>query len=418
MFIELVEEVQQLDDGALDARLRRLEVDTRRLEAERAAMLAERERRSSGRADGFRSTVAWARGVLFWSNAECRARMQLVRLIEAFPEVGEALLDGSIPVANADAIARGWANPRVRERFGEFIGEFLNQAERREHDDFKLFVERYVMLADVDGAHRDREQIHENRKADFVEFQGQGTLVAQWGDADTAINQPIFETFVQAEWDADWAWTVEQYGDDATVAQMPRTNAQRRADALSAIMRRAAGAPKGASGAGPKVVANVHIDWQNFQDLLAWAGLFPDRVRDPFAQADTLVQQWRCDTTDGQLIDPIAVLRSALEGYVRFVVLDDHGVPIRWGRERRLFQGAARDAVMTLSTRCTHPGCRVPTSRTEADHLTPWAEGGTTDPSNGAPRCRTHNRLRNQGLAAGRDRWGWHTYRPDGTEIC
>ena len=85
-------------------------------------------------------------------------------------------------------------------------------------------------------------------------------------------NQPIFDRFVQAEWDADWAWTVDRYGDEATIAQMPRTNAQRRADALSAIMRRAAGAPKGASGTGPKVVANVHIDWQNFQDLLAWAG--------------------------------------------------------------------------------------------------------------------------------------------------
>ena len=173
----------------------------------------------------------------------------------------------------------------MRDRFGEFVGEFLNQAVALEHDDFRLVVERFVLLADVDGAHRDREQIHENRTADFVEFQGQGTLVVRWGDADTAINKAIFERFVQAEWDADWAVTVERYGDTATVGLMPRSDAQRRADAVSAIMRRAAGA---AAGKGARIVANVHIDWQNYQDLLAWGGLFPERVRDPFEQADTL----------------------------------------------------------------------------------------------------------------------------------
>ena len=271
------------------------------------------------------------------------------------------------------------------------------------------------MLGDVDGAHRDREQSHTNRNAHFFEFQGQGTLVAQWGDVDTALNQPIFDRFVQAEWESDWAWTVEQHGEGAAVALMPRTDAQRRADAMSAIIRRAGST---ATTKGARVVTNIHVDWQNYQDLLAWAAVFPERAVDPFEHADTLVAQWRCETGDGMLIDPVAVLRASLEGYVRFVILNDQGVPIRWGRERRLFQGPARDAVMSLSPRCTHPGCRVPASRSEADHLRPWADGGHTEPSNGGPKCGGHNLFRTRGYASSRDRFGWHTYRPDGTEIC
>ena len=72
---------------------------------------------------------------------------------------------------------------------------------------------------------------------------------------------------------------------------------------------------------------------------------------------------------------------------------------------------------MSLACRCTAPGCRVPASRSEADHLEPWSEGGRTDPDNGGPRCSRHNRLRNLGLRATRTRHGWHTFRPDGTEI-
>ena len=330
---------------------------------------------------------------------KCKARTQLARLVEAFAEVGEALLDGSISVANAEVIARAWANPRVHERFAGLLGHFLTQASRLEHDDFKLVVERFVLLADVDGTHRDRELNHENRDANFTEFQGQGTLIGQFGDLDTATNKDVFDKFVQAEWDADSAWAVATHGDDA----------------LSAMIRRAGSVPAGKPG---KVVTNIAIDWQSFQDLMARANLFPEREVDPFEQAETLVSQWRCETFDGQLLDPEAVLRAALEGYVRFVVLDDEGVPIRWGRERRLFEGAALDAVMSLSPRCTHPGCRVPASRSQADHMKPWAEGGTTDPSNGGPKSARHNLLRNKGFPATRDRWGWHTYRPDGTEIC
>ena len=105
-------------------------------------------------------------------------------------------------------------------------------------------------------------------------------------------------------------------------------------------------------------------------------------------------------------------------GGIRQICSGVGGTPTQWGRKRRLFEGAARDAVRSLFPRCTHPGCRVRTKRTHTDHTLDYAKGGTTDPANGNPRCRRHNQAKNQGYTVHRDALGeWHTYRPDGTEI-
>ena len=201
----------------------------------------------------------------------------------------------------------------------------------------------------------------------------------------------------------------------ASPSLMPRTQAQRAADAVTAIFQRAAAAPPGSKR--PNRWATCMSTGTPSSDWMIEHGLFPERAVD-LRRPDPSVSKLRCETDDGVLIDPDTVLQVLLHGYVRFVIHDDEGVPIHWGRERRLFTGAAREAVMSLSHRCTHPGCSVGSSRSEADHRTPWSDGGTTDPHNGGPRCRRHNRLRNHGFTVHRDRHGhWHTYRPDGTEI-
>lgn len=73
---------------------------------------------------------------------------------------------------------------------------------------------------------------------------------------------------------------------------------------------------------------------------------------------------------------------------------------------------------MSLSPRCTHPGCLVRTSRCQADHTIEHSKGGFTDPDNGGPKCLRHNLIKNTGYSVHRDRRGyWHTYRPDGSEV-
>jgi hypothetical protein len=115
-----------------------------------------------------------------------------------------------------------------------------------------------------------------------------------------------------------------------------------------------------------------------------------------------------CETTDGFAIPPGDVLAAMWWGQVRKVLVDPHGVVVNWGRTRRLFTGAARDAVLVRSRRCVWPGCRVQTGRCQADHLTEWHHHGHTDQANGAPLCRHHNRFKH--------RTGTRiTLQPDGT---
>jgi hypothetical protein len=305
----------------------------------------------------------------------------------------------------------------VADRFESVLGELLVEAQRMEHDDFRRLTARWELLNDP-GTRAERAEAHERRDAHLSIVDGRGTLLARFGDLDAARIREILERFVQAEFETDWNATVERFGDDAKSSLMPRSDAQRRADALSAIFMRASSMPQGSRP--PKPVGVIHVDWHSAQEMLSLAGLFPERVAiDPFEDPTPLISRLRCETGDGELINPDEVLRVLLEGHVRFVIHNDQGVPIRWGRLRRLFTGAAADAVKSLSWRCQIAGCRVRAGRCQSEHHTPFAKGGLTDPDNAGPCCARQNRIKERhDWRVERDHNGqFHTYRADGSEI-
>jgi hypothetical protein len=219
------------------------------------------------------------------------------------------------------------------------------------------------------------------------------------------VIESVLERFEQAEFDADWAATVRAHGEAACAALMPRTAAQRRADAVVAIFERAAASPAGSTPAVPLV--NIVVDVHTLAEALGGA-----------TSTDIDPRDRRCETTGGRLLPPSDVVAAMWWGRVRRVVVDPTGVVIDLGRTRRLFTGAAREAVMLQTHRCVAAGCTVPVARCEADHVLPWRDGGPTDQRNAAPLCGHHNRWRSNGHRVWRDHAGyWHTSRPDGTEI-
>jgi hypothetical protein len=62
----------------------------------------------------------------------------------------------------------------------------------------------------------------------------------------------------------------------------------------------------------------------------------------------------------------------------------------------RLFSGGTRRAIELRDRICTHPYCYEPAENCQADHITPFSEGGPTTQENGRLLCGFHNRLRNQ----------------------
>ena len=90
------------------------------------------------------------------------------------------------------------------------------------------------------------------------------------GLAQGAVMSEIFERFCDAEFSADWDQTLARFGDAACYSLMPRSDAQRRFDAMYAIFERAATADPGAKAAIPLV--NFVIDVPTLERYLAGTG--------------------------------------------------------------------------------------------------------------------------------------------------
>ncbi|HAP74586.1 MAG TPA: hypothetical protein DCR14_00705 [Acidimicrobiaceae bacterium] len=393
------------------ARVRELEAAQRRTEAELAVAVAALQSSEAFRDDGHSSVRAQLRAELQWADTDITHRLRTANLLDDLAPVVEAMGRGEVGVAQVRALARARANPRCGEHLTEHAELLLGYTRSMEFADFHRCVRRWELLADLDGSHRDAEANHEARNASLHERDGVGYLSGQGGALDTAELLEIWSKFTEAELLNDIAAAETAVGtNDGRSAPLPRTAAQRRWDALMAVFHAAAG--RSADGTSPEPTINIVMDERTFEEALHEMGLAPE----PTASVPFHLR--RSETSNGTLIDPIHAVRVALFGYIRRVVVSTSGVVLNLGRRRRLFTGAARDAVMLHSPRCIWPGCTTSAGHCNADHTHPWQFGGITDPTNGAPMCPRHDRLKNHGFRVHRDPNGhWHTYRPDGTEI-
>lgn len=113
-------------------------------------------------------------------------------------------------------------------------------------------------------------------------------------------------------------------------------------------------------------------------------------------------------TAHGGLVPTSEVIRHARKARIIDMVLDPHGNPLYLGRRRRLASDAIRHALTVRDRGCVRPGCTVPASRTEAHHLTDWAQGGRTDVDSMALLCPyDHDSIT-----------GWILYLKDGRVWC
>ncbi len=150
----------------------------------------------------------------------------------------------------------------------------------------------------------------------------------------------------------------------------PRTGAQREADALVELARRAlaAGDLPDDGGDPPQLVLTTTVDALR-------EGHGPARYDDGTRISVTAARQAACD----------AILVS--------VLLDRAGVPLSVGRRQRLFRRANRRALILRDRGCAFLGCDRPPAWCQAHHIIPWQDGGKTSLHNGVLLCGHHHRL-------------------------
>ena len=359
--------------------------------------------------DGYPSAKALTRHVARLSTGEAAARERGARLRLELPEVWGALAEGTLGIDQLDLLARIHANPRMREAMPAAQAWFLRQARRLSYADFEIEAHRWERLAESTVPSRGTPQT---------------TTLARWRScrirSTSAGSSPgrsalfrvrrfddILRPYADAERLADWDKARAEHGDDAHTGHLPRSEAQRRADALWRIFQDAAAAE--ASPVGVDFVHHVVWDAATFEETLRRLSGEQPRPFDPESST--------CRTIDGVPLEPTEAGANALVSHFRRVVIDSSGVVIDLGRAR-LFTGGSRLAVQLSEHHCPWPGCRVPTSRCEIDHTVDHAKGGRTHPGNGGPFCGKHNRWKQKGFAVSRDPTGqWHFFRPDGSEF-
>lgn len=405
------EEIEALPDAALDRALQGAEAQVRQSQRMVADILDVAAQRKRYKADGHRNVRGWLLALTGISGLEATARVQTMQAMRDLPTAADAFRSGQLGVCQMRLLAKLSIHPRVGDLLPAVERKLVRNARTQPFNRFRTEAHDWQTTADADGVNRDHDRIHRTRNASTATMFGRTQLNAHWGAAQGADISKILQDFEQAEYDHDWAITKGRHGDRACEALMPRTRAQRRADAIHAVFLAAASTP--ADGRAPEPIVNIHVDLTTLVR----------RVRsivtgEPIEDDPTRFELARCHTDDGEPISPDHAVAAALIGRIRRIVYDTEGVVVDLGRTSRLFRGSARRAVLLANRRCAWEGCDAPAAT--VDHVDEWTgKGGRTDQVNGIPCCNHHNPWRTKhGYRITRQTDGtYHTLRPDGTRI-
>ena len=161
------------------------------------------------------------------------------------------------------------------------------------------------------------------------------------------------------------------------------TPAQRRADALRAMVAAHSGDGRAPAVGGDRPRVVVTVDYDKLRRDAAAAGLIAES--EPISAGH--LRRLCCDAD---------LLPAVLGG--ASVVLDA-------GRSQRLVTPEIRAALVVRDGGCVFPGCQTSPSACEAHHIVPWWAGGSTAIGNLALLCHHHHALVEPAKFAARDQW-------------
>lgn len=393
---------------------RRLERIRRRLDHGTDRCAGHLDRSAAFSLDGHRNARSALKHIGRLPGSEALGRVQTARALRELPAVAAAYERAQIPTEHVRAIARVTSNPRVSEFLAAADPIFARQAAAETYDDFCAWLRRWESAADADGSARDAARTHARRNFALLHntFDGSWASQGEHGALQGATMKELLDRYEDAEFAADWAAAREEHGAEARIEHLRRTPAQRRADALFEIFRRAGAAAVDARS--PEPLVNIVVDQETFEEVLRRAA--GETVESDPNELDGR----RCQTLDGTEVHASDAVAAALIGHVRRVVVDSASNVIDVGRKRRLFTGTSRDAVLVQALlrnhaglRCLWPGCEGRGGRLQADHREPAARGGPTDVGNSDSYCGSHNRIKERGFRPVRGTDGeWTIHRP------
>lgn len=317
---------------------------------------------------------------------DVRWRVGLGRKLRTMPHTMSAFELGEISLDHVQQLCRVNLKALAVEFERDEEG-LVDKARTLRFDEFAAEVRRWREVVDPEGTEKRALSNYEERRVHASEsFEGMGRLDGwleplTWHVFDTELGRRYQQLL-----DAEWADARERLGDAATVNDLERTPAQRRHDALGLMAeasREHDGVPAERSLGTTIVCDHATYLVALARILAAMRGDDPDRYRYPFER--------RCEFADGTPVTPEQAVWASIAGWLAVLAVDEHGHPLNYSRHRRFFTGAQRDAEIIAFPTCDDPTCPIRSVHCQIDHILEWIDGGTTDSTNGKPRCDGHN---------------------------
>ncbi|MFP4513545.1 MAG: DUF222 domain-containing protein, partial [Acidimicrobiales bacterium] len=313
--------------------------------------------------DGSKSCSGWLGRQAVRPVGECRSVVRRARRLRHMAVTDAAHGAGEIAVPHVQRLI-GAAKVN-RDAFAGDEELLVGHARTLRFDDFCRAIDYWCQLHDPDGAEDHARDRYESRRLHLSEtLDGTGALDAWFDPVGLAEFRTALERIETQLWKADWADARDRLGEEATEADLARSRAQRRYDALIEMARRASSVPAGAKQ--PRPLVTVLVDHPTL------AG----RV---------------CELSTGPVVTPGEVLPLLNGADVERVVFDGPSRVLDVGERQRLFTGATRRAIEVRDRRCDHDTCTTPAHYCDADHIEPYEPDGLTIQTNGRLRCPAHH---------------------------
>lgn len=317
---------------------------------------------------------------------------QVRKMFRKCEDLGAAARNGDLSWDHLRLLARVYSNRRVRRAFIDQQGLFLRKATRFDFRRFEIIVNRWEEVNDPDGPEPNDEFLKRTASAVQDHFSKTWHRRSTHGPLVGAAMADVENAYVEAEFAKDWEAAKAIHGDETCKAHLARTDAQRRADAQAQIYADAAANPNSSMPFN-----FVHHIVCSLEVYLEMARRYQGAAPRPFN-----LETFRCETSDGRQLDPAETFMDSLSSPFRRVIVDAKSVVLDVS-ERRFFTGIARTALQISHDECEWPGCHVPASRCQGDHIRSKANGGPTTQVNGSILCQRHNRHKERGYTVWRD---------------
>jgi len=288
-------------------------------------------------ADGAHSASAWLR--MRWNvpATSARRRVKLGRALREMPAVEAAWLAGDIGEAQVALLASA-RTPETASCFERDEAMLIDQAAKLGYRSFARALAYWEQLADPEGTERSAEGQHADRRLHLSQtFGGAWVLQGLFDPINGAILANVVGRIEKELFEADWAEARERVGDKVCAGDLARTPAQRRADALVEMARRAAAMPAGSRL--PEPLFSVLVGYETFAGRIC-------ELADGTVVAPGSLVPW---------LDPAWVERVVFDGPSRVKDVGVRGAQANLHRSHPAGGPATRPGVLPPLLR---PGCR------------------------------------------------------------